>query len=297
MSKRVVLLVSFGGPRSLADVPGFMRALLGRELPPAAEQDAVERYRLIGGRSPLPQMTEEHAKLLERELDGAVPVRPAFRYAHPSIEECINQCRGEGVEEIVLFIMTPYYTSRTAGNYIQAVERHCETVAYHPTLRFIHSWCAEPGFVDCWTAKIRERALPAEAFYLFSAHSLPVACAEEPYRGQIERTVDRIAAELHMEHYKLAWQSIPVRSSEQWFGPTVESVMDEIADRNYRTVVQIPIGFVTDHMETLYDIDILHKKYASAKGLEHTRVPCLNTDPSFIALLKQILSRRLQEET
>jgi protoporphyrin/coproporphyrin ferrochelatase len=272
-----------------------MHSLTGRQLPPAAEQQAVERYRLIGGCSPLPAMAEEHARLLAAAMGGQLPVRPAFRYSHPSIEESIGECRGENVERILFLIMTPFYTSRTVGNYIATAEGYLRSLSYHPDVLFIHSWYKEPLFIECWMRKLKEEASFADAFYLFSAHSLPKALADEPYKTQIEEIVEMLARALRLSHYGLGWQSVPVSATEPWIGPTVETILDEVAGKQCRAVVQVPIGFVTDHMETLYDIDIVHKTYAAAKGLSHRRVACLNTDPLFIETLKRIASRALQE--
>ncbi len=296
MKKSAVLLVNFGGPRSLDEVPEFMRLLTGRSLAVDARQQAIERYRLIGDRSPLPSMAEQHATLLEAALGGRLIVRTAFKYSHPFIEESIDWCRGEGVERIAFFIMTPFYTSRTAGNYIATATNRLRALHYEAEVLFIHSWYKEPLFVGCWISKIREQAPSPDAFFLFSAHSLPRVFEDEPYKKQIEETVERVAGDLGLRHYRLAWQSVPARATEPWIGPAVEAVIDEVAEKKqFRVIVQVPIGFVTDHLETLYDIDILHKKYAATKGLDHVRVSCPNADPAFIEALKQILSRSLQE--
>ncbi len=295
MKKTAALLVNFGGPRSVGEVPQFMHSLTGRSLPDAAIQQVIERYRLIGGCSPLPSMAEEQARLLAAAMDEQLPVRPAFRYSHPSIEERIEECQSEGVERMLLLIMTPFYTSRTAGDYIRTADGYFRSLSYHPEVLFIHSWYKEPLFVECWTRKIKPEAPYIDAFYLFSAHSLPETLADEPYKAQIEETVETLVRQLRIAHYGVGWQSVPANATEPWIGPSVETVLDEVAGSGFRTVVQVPIGFVTDHMETLYDIDIVHKRYAEAKGLSHRRVTCLNTDPMFVQTLKQILSRALQE--
>ncbi|HVN23646.1 MAG TPA: ferrochelatase [Syntrophorhabdales bacterium] len=294
MKKSAVLLVSFGGPRSIDDVPGFIQRLTGRKLPPAVEQQIVERYRLIGGCSPLPAIAEEHARLLEKTMGGELGIRPAFKYSYPSIEERIDQCKSQGIDRIFFFVMTPFYTSRTAGEYIATAKRHLDSIQYHPGVVFIHSWYNEPGFVRCWISRIEESLVP-DAFYLFSAHSLPTALADEPYKRQIEQTVHKVVDELRLSHYGLGWQSIPAGTTEPWIGPTVETVLDKVAEEKFRVVVQVPIGFVTEHVETLYDIDVVHKKYAAAKGLSHRRVACLNTDPPFIEVTKKILLQALQK--
>ena len=295
MKKTAVLLVNFGGPRSIVEVPQFMSSLAGRRLSQVVVEQAIERYRLIGGCSPLPALAEEHARLLAAAMGEQFIIRPAFKYSHPSIEERIDECLNEKAERIVFFIMTPFYTSRTAGNYIATARDHLGSLACNPDVLFIHSWYKEPLFIRCWTKRIRDEALFADAFHLFSAHSLPIAFANEPYKAQIEETVNIVARELGIDHYGLGWQSVPANVTEPWIGPTVEAVLDEVAAKQFRTVVQVPIGFVTDHVETLYDIDIVHKKYAALKGLSHHRVSTLNTDPLLVEMLRQILSRSLRE--
>jgi protoporphyrin/coproporphyrin ferrochelatase len=295
VKKTAVLLVNFGGPRSIDEVPQFMRSLTGRRLPQVVEQQAIERYRLIGGCSPLPAMAEEHARLLAEAVGEQFSIRPAFKYSHPSIEESLDECHNEKMERIAFFIMTPFYTSRTVGDYIATAKGHLGSLAYRPDVLFVHSWYKEPLFIECWTKRISHEASFADAFYLFSAHSLPMAFADEPYKVQIEETMETVARKLRLAHYGLGWQSVPANVTEPWIGPTVEAVLDEVAAKQFRTIVQVPIGFVTDHMETLYDIDIVHKKYAAAKGLSHYRVSALNTDPLFVETLKQILSRSLRK--
>ncbi len=295
MKKSAVLLVNFGGPRSLAEVPEFIRRLTGQKLPEPAEQRLIERYRLIGGCSPLPAMAEEHARLLTAATGGRLIIKTAFKYSHPSIEESITECHAEEMERILFFIMTPFYTSRTAGNYVSTAEACMDSLHYRPDTHFIHSWYKEPLFIECWTRRIRREAFIPDAFYLFSAHSLPAALAEEPYKAQIEETVEAVASELRLAHYGTGWQSVPAHAAEAWIGPTVESMLDEVAAKGFRSVVQVPIGFVTEHLETLYDIDIVHRKYATEKGLSHYRVSCLNTDPLFIETMRQILAPVMQD--
>ena len=293
MKKSAVLLVNFGGPSCIEEVPEFMSAVTGRKLPPAAEQQAIDRYRLIGGCSPLPAAAEKQARLLAAAMDARLIMRPAFKYSHPSIEESISECCSEGIARICFLIMTPFYTSRTVGDYITTAKNHLDSLRYHPDVLFIHSWYKEPLLIECWVTRIKKEACFPDAFYLFSAHSLPASLADEPYRAQIKETMETVARELRLSHYGIGWQSIPAHAAEPWIGPTVEAVLDEVAEKHFETVVQVPIGFITDHMEILYDIDIVHKKYASAKGLNHFRVTCPNTDPLLIETLKRILSRAL----
>ena len=297
MKKTTVLLVTFGGPCSIEDVPRFMRNLMGCEPSPAVTNQVADRYNQVGGCSPLPAITEEQARLLQAATENQFTVRSAFKYSPPSIEERINACYDEKVERIVFFMLSPFYTSRTVGSYIATAEGYFKWLPYHPEVVYIHSWHNEPLFVKCWVEKIRAEAYyPDDAFYLFSAHSLPKALLDEPYVSQIQETVEAIASELHLAHYGLGWQSVPRNVGEPWIEPVCEQVIDEVARKRIAKLVQVPVGFTADHLETLYDIDIVHKKYAGVRGLTHYRISSLNTDSQFIEALKQILLRSLKEK-
>lgn len=292
--KTVALLVNFGGPRTLDEVPLFLRNLTGRDLPPPVQEAVVKRYRAIGGGSPLAAITAEQAELLAAETGAMFPIKAAFRYSRPSIEEMINECYTTAVERIAFLIMAPYYTSRTVGSYMNAAQTYLSLLPYTPRIVFIHSWYSERLFIESWLSRIADERHGRNDFYLFTAHSLPESARGEPYRTQIAETVEAIASGLGLSHYALAWQSIPEKAEEPWMGPTVEAVMDGVSGK-VDCVVEVPIGFVSDHLETLYDIDIVHRAYAAGKGLVFSRVPSLNTYPPFISALAAILEKGLRE--
>jgi len=287
--KTAVFLVNFGAPRTIDEAGLFLMRLSGREAPKEAVEAVRQRYMAIGGASPLISITQEQAALLS-DATG-LPVACAFRYTSPTLEEAVNECYKSGTDRIVFFVMSPYYTSKTVGAYVSAVERYVPLLPYRPETVFIHSWHEEPLFRQAWVKRIGDQGGPKDAFYLFSAHSLPVSCKDEPYAGQVEETASYVAGQLGLSAWALGWQSAP-RSDEPWMGPSVEEVIDRVS-REASAIVEIPIGFVSDHLETLYDIDIVHRAYAESKGLAFSRVPSLNSYPAFIAALKAILSDRL----
>lgn len=289
----MILLVNFGGPRTLDEVPLFLRNLTGRPMPREADEAVCERYRAIGGGSPLAAITEEQAALLSEETEGRFTIKGAFRYTRPSLEERINECYQAGVKRIAFFVMSPYYTSRTTGAYMSAAEGYLASLPYSPESLFIHSWCDEPQFIDCWAERIRSATPPEEAFYIFSAHSLPESLSGEPYRRQVEETARAVAERLALQgRYTVAWQSVPQNADAAWMGPSVEAAMDGLAGK-VSSLVEVPIGFVSDHLETLYDMDVLHRQHALSKGFEFTRIPSLNTYRPFIRALKAVLLRHL----
>lgn len=291
--KTAVLLVNFGGPRKIDDVPLFLRNLTGRDLPEPLQQAVIERYQAIGGGSPLADITEQQAALLSAGSPELFFVKAAFRYSRPLLEEIINECYLNNVERIAFLIMSPFYTSRTVGSYITAAESYLSLLPYRPRTLFIHSWYKEPLFIDSWIRLIKEQSPEEKFYYLFTAHSLPRSVAE-PYRVQVEDTVKAVAGTLQLSRYGLGWQSAAQDAEEPWIGPSVETVIDSVSGKT-DGVVEVPIGFVSDHLETLYDIDRVHRHYASVKGLMFSRIPSLNTYPPFINALCTILEKGLQE--
>lgn len=286
----LVLLVNLGAPGSLAEVAGFLRSMTGRDLPSAAIEALTERYRAIGGASPLAAITGEQAILLTEATGRRYAIVPAFRYSRPSLEERISEAYTSGIGHIVLFVMSPYYTSRTVGGYVKAVEEYLEPLPYAPKVTCIHSWYREPAFVRCWVEKIEAARQKRDSFYLFSAHSLPQSLAAgDPYMSQVEEMVRAVAEALTLgDNYRLGWQSVPQGAREPWIGPSVEDILDTLPGRVSR-VIEVPIGFVSDHLETRYDMDVVHHSYAERLGIEHIRVSCLNTDRNFIQALAAIL--------
>jgi ferrochelatase len=288
--KTGVILVTLGGPRSPEEIPGFIKHFIGRELPPPAMKAVIERYRLIGGFSPLAGITEEQAKALGEALGEDYHCVPAFRHSRPFIEEVLESMAVLGPARILVLLLSPFYTSVTTGNYIEVAKSLIEKRSLSVPVDFIQSWYQQPLFIESWVEKIRSDSFDERAFYLFSAHSLPLKYAGEPYRQQIEETTALVASRAGIRNHALGWQSIPNNVSEPWITPTVEEKIEAIAAAGFKGIIQVPIGFTADHIETLYDIDITHRQYALGKGLSFRRIPSLNAGAPFINALKEIVT-------
>ena len=289
--KTGVILATLGGPRSPEEIPEFIKHFIGRELPPPAMKAVVERYRLIGGFSPLARITEEQSKALNKALGKGYLCAPAFRHSRPFIEEALESTAASGVARILVLPLSPFYTSVTTGDYIAVAKRHIEKRSLSIPVDFIHSWHREPLFIESWVERIRSDSFDEQAFYLFSAHSLPMKHSGEPYRRQIEETAALVASRAGIRNHALGWQSIPSQVQEPWITPTVEEKIDAVAAAGFKGLIQVPIGFTADHIETLYDIDITHRRYALGKGLSFRRIPSLNAGAPFIKALKEIVTR------
>jgi ferrochelatase len=289
--KTGIILVTLGGPRSPEEIPEFINHFIGRELPPPAMKAVIERYRLIGGFSPLARITEEQAKALGEALGKRYLCVPAFRHSRPFIEDVLESTAASGPARILVLFLSPFFTSVTTGNYIDVAKGHIEKRALSVPVDFIHSWYQEPLFVESWVEQIRSDSFDEQAFYLFSAHSLPLRFSGEPYRQQIEETVALVASRAGIRNHALGWQSIPNNVQEPWITPTVEEKIAAIADAGFQGIIQVPIGFTADHIETLYDIDVTHRQYTLGKGLSFRRIPSLNAGASFIKALKEVVTK------
>jgi len=286
-----IIMATLGGPRCLAEIPEFIRRFVGRDLPAPAMKAVIERYELIGGFSPLTSITEKQAQKLNKALGNNYLCLPAFRYSPPFIEESIAKITATGVTQILFLILSPFYTSVTTGNYIHTAEAYLAKNFSPVPVRFIHSWHKEPLFIASWVEKIEDEFVDGRTCYLFSAHSLPLKFTNEPYRQQIEETVATVVARAGIKNHVLGWQSIPHNVPEPWIIPTVEEEIDAITAAGFTNIIQVPIGFTADHIETLYDIDITHRQYALSKGLSFRRLSSLNAGETFIKALKEVVTR------
>jgi ferrochelatase len=293
--KTSVLLTNFGSPRNLEEVEPFLKSMMGKEPPVYVVEAAKERYKAIGGGSPLAAIAEKQTQLLSNLTDGRFTIKSAFRHSRPTIEEAIDECCNADANRIVFFVMSPFYSSKTTGSTVRAAKEYIERLPFKPRTVFVHSWYREPLFLQAWKSKIRREAADKKSFYLFTAHSLPQSLSE-PYRNQIEETVESLARHLALtDNYALGWQSVPPYAEEPWIGPSVESLIDGVSQKVKR-LIEVPIGFVSDHLETLYDMDIAHRHYAESKGLRFSRISSLNTDPLYMDALKNILLKSLEDD-
>jgi ferrochelatase len=294
MSHTAVILIALGGPRSLDEVGPFMAAFMGRPAPPPVVSAVTERYKLIGGRSPLPELVKAQAAALERELGSGYAAYEGFRYSPPSVSESFERAVREGADRIIGLSMSPFATEVTTGAYRGAFEplgRGSIAKA------FIASWHDNPLFIDAWREHVvrgLERfgtAGQKDVVVIFTSHSIPVRyiTAGDPYRRQVEETVKLVADGLGLNNWRVAWQSKGARATEPWLEPEVEPVLDRVAQEGFRAVLEVPVGFTCDHMETLYDIDIVHRAHATKLGLGFERAKSLNTSPLFIKALADVV--------
>ncbi len=301
---KALLLLAFGGPRSLDEVEPFLTRLFGGRKPfPDQLEKVRERYRLIGGFSPLPEITQRQAKALEERLKAKGHRFKSYvgmRYGHPLIEETIKEILQEGITEIVVLPMAPFQSRASTGAYIGEVDRVREDLNREVSVSFVVGWHSHPLFLDAVREKIEEglkgfhEEERKKVHLLFTAHSLPKVIVEkDPYAKEIEASIKGVLERIDSHPWHMAYQSKGGGPGE-WVGPDVETVLGELSREKVREVLAVPIGFVSDHIEILYDIDILYQEKAKGFNILLKRTPSLNDSERFMEALVTIVEEHLR---
>jgi ferrochelatase len=328
MAKQAVLLLAHGTPETVDQIPEYLRNVVsGRPLPPAVIHEIQHRYSLIG-HSPLTEITFEQASLVEAELaaKGAnVRVYVGMRNWRPYIADVARQMRADGVEEVAVICMAPQNSRTSVGLYRRAVE--AETAGIR--IDFTEGWAFHPLLIEAFAERLRPKlaVLTAELGeavpVLFTAHSVPsrtIQVSEEqssragqgqprlwpgdanvadPYAEEAKGTAERVAERVpEVPRCWFAFQSQGA-SGGPWIGPTVESTLDAIAAEGFKTVILQPIGFLCDHVEILFDVDILFRDYAARLGMRLERPESLNASPTLASAVADLARNgltRLQKE-
>lgn len=296
--KAAVLLLAHGSPDSPADVPEFIKYVTGgRPVPETAIEEIRHRYSLIG-KSPLTELTMAQAEALQHEL--GLPVYVGMRNWKPFIADATQQMMDEGIEQVLAICLAPQNSSTSVGLYKRAL-----LAAMKPkiSVEFVEEWHDHPLLVRAFAEKLEavwrqaNAALGTPAPVIFTAHSVPTRTiqAGDPYEQQTNETawlVGQSIAGLTPELQHFAFQSQGM-SGGPWLGPTVERVILDLKKQGHKGVVVAPIGFVCDHVEVLYDIDIGFKQFASEQEIMLWRSQSLNTSPTFISALANLASEKL----
>ena len=284
-----VLLLAHGTPDSLDEMPEYLTRVRGGRPPgPELVEEMRRNYAAIGGRSPLTDVTRAQAEALARELGDGRRVYFAMRNWRPFIADVLAAASAEGCTDLVALPLAPQYSTLSVGKYRHAVD---EARPAGVKVRFVASWHDHPGLVAAFAEKVREaRALRPEAAFVLTAHSLPLRAVREgdPYPLQVAATAAAVAARAGLARFRLAYQSAG-RTPEPWIGPALEESLDELAREGVAEVVVAPIGFVSDHTEVLYDVDMAARDAAHRRGIALSRTASLNTSPTFIRALADIV--------
>ncbi len=294
-----VVVMAYGTPASPADVEAYY-AHIRRGNAPTPQQlaDLVARYEAIGGTSPLAERTEAQRAELQRALDARAPgvcrVVLGQKHAAPFIEDAVAALAGQRVDQVVGLVLAPHYSRSSVGEYRERLDKAAVTHGLAST--GIDSWHLEPSYVDFLAHAVREalEPLPERTKVLFTAHSLPErALVDDPYADQLRASAAAVAEVVGLDRWagwSLAWQSAG-RTPEPWRGPDARDVIRELAATGRADGVLVcPQGFVSDHLEVVYDLDIEAARVAAEVGLVFGRTRVLNADPTvFDALAGRIL--------
>jgi ferrochelatase len=300
---KAFLLLAFGGPHSLNEVEPFLTRLFRGRRPSSEQLERVkERYRLIGGCSPLPEITYQQAKALEKSLHSRGYQFKSYvgmRYGHPLIEETLDEVLRDGITEIVAIPMTPFQSKASTGAYIDEVNRAKKNLDKGVFLSFVVGWHLHFLFLESVQEKVEEGLrqftpeVSRKVHLIFTAHSLPKSLVEnEPYVEEIEESVREVLKKIEPLPWHIAFQSKGL-GQEEWLGPDVESVLIDLSQQKVCAVLIVPIGFVSDHIEILYDIDILYREKAESLGMVLKRTASLNDSKRFIEALAAIVEEHI----
>ncbi len=301
-----VLLMAYGGPDSLADVPGYLADIrMGRPTPRAVVEEITEHYRLIGGSSPLRAHCLRQVAALSARLDLALyRCYLGMRHWSPWIEETVGTMAEEGIARAVGIVLAPHYSSMNTERYFQKVKTGLELYGASIQFAFVKSYHESPQLLEALARRVIDgldrwpKGARAAVHVVFCAHSLParVIAEGDPYDSQLRDTARQVATRAGLAPAQWSWSYMSAgKSPEPWLGPDLPDHLVELSAKGVRDVVCVPVGFVADHVEVLHDIDIEARQAAEAAGIRLERPPSLNDDPLFIESLAQAVTSRARE--
>ena len=298
-----VLVMAHGTPRSLEEIPAFYTEIR-RGRPPSPEQlgELEDRYRAIGGASPLNDLTRAQVAGIAAALEAAAPgrftVAGGAKFAPPRIEDAVTELRGAGVERVIGLVLAPHSSTVSVGEYARRARQAMDAgqdPRRAPEFRMIDHWYEAPGLVALLAGRVDDAVASlghgaGSATVVFTAHSVPkrVVTAGDSYPEQLERSARAVAGAAGIRDWSVGWQSAG-RTDEEWLGPDVNAVIRAIAGAGGAAVVVCPIGFVSDHLEVLYDVDIEARATATRSGIAFARTASLNDDPRLSDVLADVV--------
>jgi len=286
-----VLLMAYGGPGSLDDVEPYLNDVRGgRPTSPELLHEIRERYAKIGGRSPILELTRAQGVAVERELGAGFQVYVGMRHWHPFIRETAEEIVRAGHRAVVGVVMAPHYSAMSVGAYekklLEAAQGRFETA-------LVRSWGDHPAFLEAVSERVAQALQrfpsPSSVQVIFTAHSLPqrILAAGDPYPDELRASSQAVAQRLRLKDWRFAYQSAGA-TADPWLGPDAGDVITELAAAGRKAFLLVPIGFVCDHVEILYDIDVEYRELAGRLGVHLERTDSLNSDPGLVAAVADV---------
>jgi ferrochelatase len=277
-----VILMAYGSPDRLEDIPAYLDDIRGgRPVREEAVATLTDHYRRIGGSSPLNEITEAQAAALAREL--GIPVHVGMKHWDPRIADAVARALDGGAERLIGLVLAPHYSRISIGGYRERLE---EALAGRAGLVFVESWHDHGPYLDV----VADRVRGTDAHVVFTAHSLPerILAEGDPYRDQLLETSSLVAERAGVESWSFAFQS-ESQTGEPWLGPDILAELESLHEQGAREVLVAPVGFVSDHLEILWDLDVEAREKAAELGLSFARIESLNTDPAFVRALADLV--------
>ena len=305
MSYQAVLMIAFGGPDKAAEIRPFLEHVTaGRPITKERFESVAGHYEKIGGRSPLVELTNEQAVALATALEQRgepLPVEIGMRHSKPFLKDVLESLEKAGKKRVLGLVMAAHQTEASGGRYKLAVTAALtELGSRAPTVDYVGPWPTHLGFVQANAERIEEvrSTLPAdrrtEIPILFTAHSIPVAMAQgSPYVAQVEATAAAVAKLLGHRRYKVCYQSRSGRPGDPWLEPDINDALRTEHRTGVRDVIVAPIGFVCDHVEVLYDLDVEATDTARSLSMRLHRAKTVGSHPAFIGALADAVQRCL----
>ncbi|WP_085169861.1 ferrochelatase [Paenibacillus barengoltzii] len=304
-SKIGVLVMSYGTPQSMDQVEAYYTHIR-RGHPPTAEQlqELVSRYEaIVGGVFPLRANTDKQVAALQESLnrmsanlDVEFVCYQGLKHAHPFIEDGVEQMAKDGIREAIGIVLAPHYSVMSIGGYIKRAQAKAEELGV--SARFVESYHMHPKLIEAFAQRVSAKldqfeeagALRDEVKVLFSAHSLPEKILQmgDPYRDQLLETSQAVAEKASVKNWQFTWQSAG-RTADPWLGPDILDTLKELSEQQVEDVLVAPVGFVSDHLEVLYDLDIEAKTVAKELDMRLERIESLNTEPLYMEALSDVI--------
>lgn len=305
--KRGILLLAYGGPNKREDIAPFYRDIrmsyAGRE--PTQEQldELIERYDMIGGKSPLLEITQQQAASIKKELNNEYPVYIGMRHWEPWVHEAIQEMKADGIEEAVAIVMAPHFSKMSVCKYFERVDEALEAQNYDLKLHRIKSWHDHPEYINGVAERVNEvlpkfpESVRDQVMLMFTAHSLPARILEYYgyYPAQLKETCQLLSEKLNHSKWSFAYQSAG-KSRVPWLGPDIVDAIQDLQKQGEQYILVCSIGFIADHLEIIFDIDIEAKPEAEKVGVQLERTKTLNDSPYLARTLADIVQKSFNGE-
>jgi ferrochelatase len=293
MNYQAVLFISFGGPEKPDDILPFLETVTrGRGIPADRLKEVAHHYEVIGGASPINKITRRQADALQKTLP--LPVYVGNRNWHPFIEATLRQMTKAGVKQAIGFVTAAYRCEASWERYVKAVEAARERIgASAPVIDYVDPWFDHPAFINAITARVAEISQhPSSA--VFTAHSIPLPMAEASrYVQELEATAGLVCDKLGIKKFQLAYTSRSGKPTDPWLEPDINDVIQSQGAQGMKEMLVIPIGFLADHVEVLYDLDIEARETAQKADVRLSRAKTVGDHPQFVQMMSDVIRKKL----